>query len=361
MPTLIVSYEFPNQAMGWLTSAVQFGFISGTLFYALFNLADRYSPSSVFFVSALLAALSNSAVLLLSPEVIIFVVFRFLVGFFLAGIYPVGMKIAADYFEKGLGRSLGFLVGALVLGTALPHLLRSLLIGFPWQAVFVSTSLLCALGGILILVLVPDGPYRHPGKVVDFQSTLRVFKVPAFRQAAFGYFGHMWELYTFWALVPAIVSWVVVDQSKVSLWAFLIIAVGSMACVWAGMQSQRWGSARLARFSLIISGICCLLAPFFMSIGSFYFLILFLVIWGFFVIADSPMFSTLVATSAVPELKGSALILVNCIGFSITILSIQVLDQLRMLFPLPYVLPVLVLGPVLGVLFGSGFFVQDRA
>ncbi|MCV9389332.1 MFS transporter [Reichenbachiella ulvae] len=360
MPALMAAYSFPDQAMGWLTSAVQLGFICGTLFYAFFNLADRHSPSRVFFVSALLAALSNSAVLLLSPEIVLFTVFRFFVGFFLAGIYPVGMKIAADYFEKGLGRSLGFLVGALVLGTALPHLLRSLLIELPWQAVFVSTSVLCLIGGLLILVFVPDGPFRRPGSGVNFQHTLRVFKIPAFREAAIGYFGHMWELYTFWALVPAILAMQRVEPYQVSILSFVIIAIGAGACVLAGLSSQRWGSGNVARLSLMVSALCCLVSPFVLLYAPTFIGYLFLAVWGTFVIADSPMFSKLVASSAIPELKGSALTLVNCLGFALTIFSIQLLDFLKSSYALPYLLPLLAIGPVVGLLMGPKYSNLER-
>ncbi len=152
-------------------------------------------------------------------------------GFSLAGIYPVGMKIASDYFKEGLGTSLGYLVGALVLGTAFPHLLKFFAgsEGLPWKFVLILTSALAFLGGILIILLVPDGPYRRPMHQKNFSTFLNVFKVPRFRAAAFGYFGHMWELYAFWAFLPLILTTYKILNPEsifnISLISFVIIGV----------------------------------------------------------------------------------------------------------------------------------------
>jgi MFS family permease len=160
LPDLVLEINLPPEYLGHLTSAVQFGFIAGTLVFSILTIADKYSPSWVFFWSAVIASAFNFAIKLenISPMEILF--FRFGTGFFLAGIYPVGMKIASDYFQKGLGKSLGFLIGALVLGTAFPHLIRSFLDPLPWNYVIVSTSVLSVIGGALIVIFVPNGPYR---------------------------------------------------------------------------------------------------------------------------------------------------------------------------------------------------------
>ena len=202
MGDLASEFGLKSNALGHLTSAVQFGFISGTLSFAILTIADRFSPYKVFFLSAFLGALSNLGLLLESNTFWSLIGFRFLVGFFLAGIYPVGMKIAADYFDKSLGKSLGFLVGALVLGTALPHLLKDLTLAFSWKTVIVSVSGLAFLGGLLMILFIGNGPYRKPGSKFNFRGFFQVFRIREFRSAAFGYFGHMWELYTLWAFVP---------------------------------------------------------------------------------------------------------------------------------------------------------------
>ena len=149
---LVLNFNLSEGALGYLTSAIQFGFISGTLIFAALTIADRFSPSKVFFISALLAAVFNLGLIWNSNSMVSLLVFRFVTGFFLAGIYPVGMKIAADYFEKGLGKSLGFLVGALVLGTAFPHFLKGISGGFSWEIIVYITSGFALFGGLLMLV-----------------------------------------------------------------------------------------------------------------------------------------------------------------------------------------------------------------
>ena len=199
---LTASFNLEASALGHLTSAVQLGFIIGTMVFAVLTIADRFSPSKVFLFSAVLGALFNLGTIIPGNSFLSLIIFRLLTGFFLAGIYPIGMKIAADYYTKGLGKSLGFLVGALVVGTAFPHLLKGLTLAMDWQVVILGTSILAITGGILMLLLVPDGPNRKAGARLDVYAFFRVFKDKAFRAAAFGYFGHMWELYTFWAFVP---------------------------------------------------------------------------------------------------------------------------------------------------------------
>ncbi|WP_252737053.1 MFS transporter [Reichenbachiella agariperforans] len=346
---LITAYSFPDNAMSVLTSAVQLGFIAGTLSYALLNLTDKYSPSTVFLISALIGASANYAITWVTPSLLYFSSLRFLVGFFLAGIYPVGMKIAADYYQKGLGKSLGYLIGALVIGTALPHLLRGSFNDLSWQVVFVSTSALCATGGILIRIFVPDGPHRRPAQKIKLNQTFLIFRDKKFTSAALGYFGHMWELYTFWALVPAIISFSVSSETSISpsILSFGVIGIGSVACIVAGRLSQHIEPSRIAYANLLGSGLCALGAGLLVIIGYPPLIYGFLLVWGWLVIADSPMFSTLVANSAPAHLKGSALTLVNCIGYAITIISLLCIGYLYKSFGLYFALPALAIGPVL--------------
>ncbi|MEL6561791.1 MAG: MFS transporter, partial [Bacteroidota bacterium] len=194
-------FQLDSNAIGYLTSSVQAGFITGTLIFALLTLADRFSPSLVFCLSAIAAAVLNAGILIAGGELTWLILLRFLMGFMLAGIYPVGMKIASDYHEKGLGKALGYLVGALVLGTAFPHLVKTVSSDLPWATVVYVTSALSFLGGLAIFFLVPDGPFRKAGQKLDLSVVFKVFRNRKFRSAAFGYFGHMWELYAFWAFV----------------------------------------------------------------------------------------------------------------------------------------------------------------
>lgn len=354
LPGLVKSFGLETSSLGHLTSAVQFGFISGTFLFALLMIADRFSPSQVFFVSALAGTLTNMAAGFGFQTMTSLLLLRFLTGFFLAGIYPVGMKIASDHFENGLGKALGFLVGALVIGTAFPHLLRSLTTSLPWKTVLLLTSALCIAGGVLMRVLVPDGPYRKPGKSFYLKNIFSAFRNPSFRSAALGYFGHMWELYTFWAFVPVMLAGYQTLHPEarfdISFLSFLIIAFGSAACVAAGYISQQFGAARIAFIALLLSGCCCLLSPI-AFYGAPPLFIGFLIFWGLAVIADSPLFSSLVAQNAPADIKGSALTFVTCIGFSITILSIELLNYLSKEIPVQFLFLFLAAGPLAGLVF----------
>ncbi len=354
MPEVVKAFDLGELYFAHQTSAVQFGFISGTLVFALLTIADRFSPSRVFFVSAVLAAAFNLGILSEANTGFSILALRYLTGFFLAGIYPVGMKIASDYFEKGLGKSLGFLVGALVLGTAFPHLLRGYLSGYPWQYVIGAASALALIGGLLMILFVPDGPHRRQAGKMEMSVVFKVFHSRPFRSAAFGYFGHMWELYTFWAFVPVMLAAYAGKHSdlgwNVSELSFAIIGVGSLACVGAGYVSMKIGERTTAVLALAASGVCCLLSPVMFGVDSPALFLGFLVFWGIVVIADSPMFSTLVAKNTHPQQRGTALTFVNCIGFFITIVSIQVLGRLSVMVDTSFLFLFLSLGPALGLI-----------
>ncbi|MFT7420574.1 MAG: MFS family permease [Arcticibacterium sp.] len=350
---LAICFNFGKESLADLTSAVQFGFIAGTLLLAFFTISDRFSPSKVFFVSALLGAAFNLATLVSTNNLQSLIGLRFVTGICLAGIYPVGMKIAADHYDKGLGKSLGLLVGALVLGTAFPHFINLLSASIHWEIVILLTSGLALSGGILMLAYVPDGPYRKPSQKTDLRAFFNVFKQKTFRSAAFGYFGHMWELYTFWAFVPFILSFYSDTNHldiDIQLWSFLIIGIGAPACVLSGYISEKVGSKKVATISLFLSCICCIVSPLFFQSSNFLILSLFLLFWGFTVMADSPLFSTLVAHNAPTDKKGTALTMVNSIGFAITIISLQVLAFLKNQIPFRYLFLVLAIGPFMGLI-----------
>jgi MFS family permease len=341
------------QFLAHLTSAIQFGFIGGTLVFAILTVSDRFSPSLVFFCSSIIAGLFNLGISIEGIHSTEILLFRFLTGFFLAGIYPIGMKIASDYYKAGLGKSLGFLVGALVLGTAFPHLLKNLTIGFSWKYVVYSTSSLSVAGGLCILLLVPDGPYRKASQKFNFTAFLKGFRQPNFRSASFGYFGHMWELYTFWAFVPVMLTTYnnryPETNLNISLLSFLIIASGGPACIFSGLVSSYFGVKKTAAIALLLSCICCLISPFFLFSHSIVLFTAFLFIWGLTVIADSPLFSTLVAQNAPEESRGTSLTIVNCIGFAITIVSIQFINGLSNKLNPQYLYMLLSIGPLLGL------------
>ena len=350
----MVNFNLKGSALGHLTSAVQFGFILGTLIFAILTIADRFSPSKVFLTCALLGSLFNVGVIWEGNSLASILSLRFITGFFLAGIYPVGMKIAADYYEKGLGKSLGFLVGALVIGTAFPHLAKEMMGAFPWKSVLILTSLLGVLGGLLMFIMVSDGPYRKPGNKLDISAFFGVFRNRKFRAASFGYFAHMWELYAFWAFVPIILKTYSMKHPEaafnIPFLSFLIIGIGGLACVLSGYLTQTLDTKRIAFIALLLSCVCCLVSPLMFMTESESLFISFLLLWGMVVIADSPLFSTLVAQNASAEIKGTALTIVNCIGFSITIISIQLLNLLHASMNPIYIYTILALGPILGLI-----------
>lgn len=354
MPNLIENFNLNDASIGYLTSAVQFGFISGTFIFALFTIADRFSPSKVFFISAILGAAFNLMCVLNNQTLISLMSLRFLTGIFLAGIYPVGMKIATDYYDKGLGKSLGYLVGALVLGTALPHLLKDLFTNSSWKHVLIATSLLSIFGGLLLLIFIKDGPFSTKSKGFNISSCFNVFKNIDFRKASFGYFGHMWELYTFWTFVPVLLLMyqkLHIDVIfNIPLLSFAIIGVGSISCILSGYISEKFGIKKTAFHFLLLSCLCCLLSPLMFYQPNKTLFIIFLIFWGMVVIADSPLFSTLVAKNAPSENKGTALTIVNCIGFAITIISIQLLTTLQVSSTSSFIFMILAIGPIFGLL-----------
>lgn len=337
-----------------ITSSVQFGFIVGTLVFAFLSIPDRFSPRDVFFFSAVLAAIFNLMIPVLPMKLGIVLACRFMVGFFLAGIYPVGMKIASDYYQKGLGTALGFLVGATVLGTAFPHLIKGLDLNLSWKIIFWSTSLLAIIGGTIIGFFVPDGPHHKPNPKFDLGLLPKLYKITELKSIAAGYFGHMWELYTFWAFVPMLIAYLSKGQntdSVNSLLSFSIIAIGSVSCGLGGLIAAKRGSKSVAQSALIGSGVCCILIPLvvWLELPSWVW-IPFLGIWGFLVTADSPQFSTMVAQSVPAEYKGTAMTIVNCLGFTLTIFSIQLGQLLLKWIQVDQMLALLSIGSFLGLI-----------
>lgn len=347
--------------VGTLTSAVQLGFIAGTLVFALGGIADRFDARRVFALSAATGAVCSLMAMLTvrGDGFVALWGWRAAGGFCLAGIYPVGMKLAAQRFSAGLGWALGLLVGALVLGSASAHALRALVevgAGLPWRAVFGGTALASLVAGVLVLrgldsVAPATGGASAPRLRFDMRSLATLWTDRRVRASVFGYFGHMVELYTMWVLVPLVLA-TRLSGAALSWAAFAVLGVGAIGCAAGGWVAARLGplgSARVAGAQLAASGLCCLFAPWAMGASSVVFAA-WLLLWGITVAGDSPQFSTLTARNAPAAAVGSVLTLTNCIGFSISIASIQLFGTLVPLWGLAAALPWLAAGPVLGLL-----------
>lgn len=354
---LMRAWQIGPTQFGALIAATQFGFIAGTLWLAYSGWADRFSTCRVFALACAAGAVANAVFALLEMSFETGLLVRFAVGLCLAGIYPLGMKMIVGWVGSKAGAALGLLVGMLTLGTALPHGIRALGASLPWQTVILVSSVLALLAAALVYFL-GDGPHLRKSAVHQ-RSMVRafsVFKIAPFRSAAFGYFGHMWELYAFWAILPWLAAELLADAGQVSsdvdlsvaAISCLVISAGFLGCVMGGRLSTRIDSAQVAAAALLASGLMCLVYPL-LHQDWIYLRLVVLLVWGFFVVADSPQFSAVSARSCPPQWVGSALAIQNAIGFSITIISIVVLlhftDTLG-----SKALWILLPGPVLGLL-----------
>ena len=345
-PALIAAWDLSASGAAWLTISVQLGFITGTIIYAAFNVADLLSARRVFAGSAVLGALGNLGFAAIAGDLGAAIVFRALTGVTLAGVYPVAMKIVASHFREGLGWRLGLMVGALTGGTALPYLTAVLGADLSWRLTAGSASGLAAIGAAVMLALVDDGADLGRARF-DPRAFARVFAIRRFRLAALAYFGHMWELYAVWALIGGYLAAVLDGARSIALGSFAVVAAGIVGCAGGGWLSRRIGEREVALAALVASASCCLLSPLVLDLGAAP-VIGFALLWGVAVVADSPQLSALSAQSCPPEYTATALTIQNGIGFGITTASLQLLPFLASEVGWRFAFLALAPGPIAG-------------
>jgi MFS family permease len=303
------------------------------------------------FAGALAGAASNAAVLV-APGTFSVIALRFITGASLAFVYPPAMKIAAGWFRDGRGLALGILIGALTLGKAFPHLISALFVG-EWRAPMLLASGLAVVGGVLVLAIVRDGPHVAASSPFDAHAIRRVLSIRGARLAMLGYLGHMWELYAMWTWV-VVFAWASLAEAGVtnvaaagSFAAFLAIASGAAGCVTAGYVADRAGKARVAKWAMLGSASCAALTVVVFG-GPPVLLYALIMVWGFTVVADSAQFSALVSEAAPRDSVGTALTLQTCVGFLLTIVTIELLPRVAEYTTWRWAALLLVPGPLLG-------------
>jgi MFS family permease len=347
VPQLRAEWDLGNTAAAWLTIAVQVGFVAGALAGSALSVADVFPPRFVILAGALGAAAANLVLVAADgPEVGIAA--RVATGFFLAGVYPPALKLASTWFRRGRGTALGIVVGALTLGSAVPHLVNGLG-GLDWQLVVWVTSALTAAGGLLVFFGVPEGPYSFPSARFDLRQAGLVLRNRGVRLASLGYFGHMWELYAMWAWFLVFFAAVATDGRAAAYATFAVIGAGAVGCWVGGVLGDRWGRPETTAAMMAVSAACALAIGLVAEVSAALVLALGLV-WGFSVVADSAQFSTLVTELAEQAYVGTALGFQMAVGFALTVPTIWLLPFLEDEVGWRWAFVFLVPGPVLGIL-----------